>query len=91
MSRYFIGIEGGGTKTEGVLIDELGQVRVTLLSGPSNPWVVGFGNVASLIKTLIDELLAKAQLEWKDLVSVVSHIEQHARGRSERSNRRAWC
>lgn len=81
MSRYFIGIEGGATKTVGVLIDELGQVRVTLQSGPSNPWVVGFDNVARLIKALIDEILAKGQLEWKQLVSVVSDIEQHTRRR----------
>ena len=82
MSRYFIGIEGGATKTEGVLIDELGQVHVTLHAGPSNPWVVGFDTVARVIKTLIDEILTKGQLEWKDLVSVVSDSERHARGRS---------
>jgi N-acetylglucosamine kinase-like BadF-type ATPase len=40
MSQLFIGIEGGATKTEGVLIDDLGKVYVTLQTGPSNPWVI---------------------------------------------------
>jgi len=40
MSQLFIGIEGGSTKTEGVLIDDVGKVYVTLQTGPSNPWVI---------------------------------------------------
>lgn len=40
MSRFFIGIEGGATKTEGILIDDTGKIYVTLQSGPSNPWVI---------------------------------------------------
>jgi N-acetylglucosamine kinase-like BadF-type ATPase len=40
MNRLFLGIEGGSTKTEGVLIDDVGKVYVTLLTGPSNPWVI---------------------------------------------------
>lgn len=39
MNRLFIGIEGGATKTEGVLIDETGHIHVTAHAGPSNPWV----------------------------------------------------
>jgi len=40
MTRLFIGIEGGATKTEGVLIDDNGEILVTLQTGPSNPWVI---------------------------------------------------
>ena len=39
MTRLFNGIEGGASKTVGVLIDELDKVYVTLQTGPSNPWV----------------------------------------------------
>jgi N-acetylglucosamine kinase-like BadF-type ATPase len=39
MSRLFLGIEGGATKTDGVLIDDSGKIHVTLQTGPSNPWV----------------------------------------------------
>jgi N-acetylglucosamine kinase-like BadF-type ATPase len=40
MSQLFIGIEGGATKTEGILIDDVGKTYVTLQTGPSNPWVI---------------------------------------------------
>jgi N-acetylglucosamine kinase-like BadF-type ATPase len=40
MTRLFIGIEGGATKTEGILIDDNGEILVTLQTGPSNPWVI---------------------------------------------------
>lgn len=39
MTRLFIGIEGGATKTEGILIDETGEILFSAHSGPSNPWV----------------------------------------------------
>ena len=39
MNRLFIGIEGGATKTEGILLDETGRILSTLHTGPSNPWV----------------------------------------------------
>jgi N-acetylglucosamine kinase-like BadF-type ATPase len=42
MNRLFIGIEGGSTKTEGVLVDDTGKVHVALQTGPSNPWVSYF-------------------------------------------------
>ncbi|UJR37697.1 hypothetical protein I4U23_030392 [Adineta vaga] len=70
MNRLFIGIEGGASKTEGVLIDENGKVYVTLETGPSNPWVRGFDNVAKLLKQLIDDILAKGEVDWDYLVSV---------------------
>ncbi|CAF0787985.1 unnamed protein product [Adineta ricciae] len=70
MNRFFIGIEGGATKTEGVLIDENGKVYVTLQTGPSNPWVSGFDNVAKLLKQLIDDILTKGETDWNQIVSV---------------------
>jgi N-acetylglucosamine kinase-like BadF-type ATPase len=39
MSRLFLGIEGGASKTDGVLIDDSGKVYAALQAGPSNPWV----------------------------------------------------
>jgi len=40
MNPLFLGIEGGATKTEGILIDDSGKIYVTLQTGPSNPWVM---------------------------------------------------
>lgn len=36
MSRYYIGIDGGGTKTEAVLCDESGHMLSRAVTGPSN-------------------------------------------------------
>ncbi|CAF4577947.1 unnamed protein product [Rotaria sp. Silwood1] len=60
----------GATKTEGVLIDETGKVYVILQAGPSNPWVLGFENAAKLLKQLIDDILAKGEVNWDQIVSV---------------------
>jgi len=47
--RYVLGFDGGGTKTECALMDELGRVRATGRSGPSNPMRVGFGGALAAV------------------------------------------
>jgi N-acetylglucosamine kinase-like BadF-type ATPase len=76
MNRLFIGIEGGATKTEGILINDIGTIHAIVQTGPSNPWVIGFDNVAKLLKTLIDDILAKGQVNWNDIISVVSVMKE---------------
>jgi N-acetylglucosamine kinase-like BadF-type ATPase len=39
--HYVLGFDGGGTKTECVLLDSQKQVRATSRSGPSNPFRIG--------------------------------------------------
>src|SRR5882724_1450164 len=41
--RYVLGLDGGGTKTECVLMDESRVVVASSRGGPSNPLRVGFG------------------------------------------------
>lgn len=41
--RFVLGFDGGGTKTDCVLMDEEQKVRARGLGGPSNPMRVGFG------------------------------------------------
>lgn len=36
-SLYLLGIDGGGTKTEGVIADAYGNVFARVVTGPSNP------------------------------------------------------
>jgi N-acetylglucosamine kinase-like BadF-type ATPase len=40
--RYFLGIDGGGTRTTAWLADETGKVLARAEAGPSNPLKVGF-------------------------------------------------
>ncbi len=56
---YCIGIDGGGTKTEGVLTDTAGHVLCQRTCGASNPNDVGLDASVTLISELILELLSE--------------------------------
>ena len=54
MTRYVLGIDGGGTKTHAVIIDESGQLCGTGLSGPSNYDDVGVDTAQTNLEQAID-------------------------------------
>jgi N-acetylglucosamine kinase-like BadF-type ATPase len=47
--RFVLGFDGGGTKTDCVLMDEAQQVLARSRSGPSNPMRVGFGGALASV------------------------------------------
>jgi glucosamine kinase len=47
--RYVLGLDGGGTKTECVLMDESRHVVTSSRGGPSNPMRVGFGGALAAV------------------------------------------
>ena len=56
--KTFIGVDGGGTKTEMLLCREDGQVLRRLLLGQMNPNVVGNAAAAELLCSGVDSLLS---------------------------------
>ena len=58
MNRNYIGIDGGGTKTEAVLFDETGRVLGRHRTGPCNPNLFGLEDSAARVKECVDELMA---------------------------------
>ncbi len=54
---YYIGIDGGGTKTNCVLCNESLDVLHQTLSGPSNFLTIGTDKVADTVIKLINRLL----------------------------------
>lgn len=54
--RYFLGIDGGGTKTEFLLKDSTGTELHRLLLGASNPVNNGIENTLSILKSGINEI-----------------------------------
>jgi N-acetylglucosamine kinase-like BadF-type ATPase len=48
--RYVLGFDGGGTKTECVLMDESRRVLASSRGGPSNPMRVGFGGALAAVR-----------------------------------------
>jgi N-acetylglucosamine kinase-like BadF-type ATPase len=62
-----IGVDGGGTKTEAVILDADMRVIGEGRSGPSNPLRVGLTSAAAAVKEAIDEACASAKIRRSDL------------------------
>ena len=59
---YIIGIDGGGTKTVGVLTTETGQRLAQAQSGPANYHVVGETQTQAVLESVVRELCEKAHI-----------------------------
>ena len=60
--RFVLGFDGGGTKTDCVLMDEAGAVLARSMAGPSNPLRVGFGAALVSIRDAARQAIAQAKL-----------------------------
>lgn len=59
---YIIGIDGGGTRTVGILTTKTGQCLAQVQSGPSNYHVVGEAKTQAVLESVIGELCEKAEI-----------------------------
>jgi N-acetylglucosamine kinase-like BadF-type ATPase len=64
-----VGVDGGGTKTEAIIMDANLQVIGEGRSGPSNPLRVGITGAAAAVREAIDSACAMARLRRADLVA----------------------
>ena len=62
-------MDGGGTKTEAVILDAHQQVIGEGLAGPSNLLRVGIAGAAAAVREAIDSACASAKLRRGDLVA----------------------
>jgi N-acetylglucosamine kinase-like BadF-type ATPase len=60
--RFVLGLDGGGTKTDCVLMDESGAILARSQAGPSNPLRVGFGAAITSVREAARQALALAAL-----------------------------
>lgn len=67
---FSLGFDGGGTKTECVLVDESGTVASRSISGASNPLRSGFERAYSSLTTAATATLASARLRPTDITAV---------------------
>ena len=67
MKKFIIAIDGGGTKTVGVLADMNGEVLNYKVGGPSNPNDIGERQARNVLTSIIREL-ADAEEGWIDSV-----------------------
>ena len=64
-----VGVDGGGTKTEAVIMDANLRVIGDGIAGPSNPLRVGIAGAAAAVREAIDGACAAAKLRRGDLVA----------------------
>lgn len=72
--RIVLGFDGGGTKTECVLMDDAHRVRATVRSGPSNPHRVGCEAALAAIRDAARLALQGAQLRPDDLSAICAGL-----------------
>jgi N-acetylglucosamine kinase-like BadF-type ATPase len=58
--RYFLGVDGGGTKTHAVVADETGQAVGFAHGGPGNHESIGFDGMATVLQAVTTGALANA-------------------------------
>src|SRR5258708_36921168 len=68
--KYVLGIDGGGTKTECVLMDPAGKIIARCFSGPSNPYRVGVEPTSREIEKAAECCLQEARLARNDVAAV---------------------
>ena len=69
--NFFIGIDGGGTKTKASLVDENIKVICEEIGGPSNFLVFDITVVAESIVNLISTICEKGNIEPSQIKSVL--------------------
>jgi N-acetylglucosamine kinase-like BadF-type ATPase len=72
--RCVLGFDGGGTKTECVLMDETRAVLARTRSGPSNPLRVGFPVAAAALQQATHDALAEARIEQPSIIAVCAGL-----------------
>ncbi len=69
--KYFIGIEGGGTKSSALLCNSEGKIISQAKGKATNPNVVGFEQSAKTIQKLIVDCCRKAKCPLQEISSIV--------------------
>jgi len=73
-SEYSIGFDGGGTKTECVLLEGEDHVLATALAGPSNPLRVGFEKAFTSLAAASGDVLTAARIGAEQVEAVCAGI-----------------
>lgn len=67
---YFLGVDGGGTKTCFTLINENGKVISKVIKGPSHPTQIGFENLEILLREGLNEIIDNNKISKSDIERV---------------------
>ena len=71
---YFLGFDGGGTKTECVLMNEAGKVLVRARSGASNPLRAGYPRAWRSLRRASDAVLSRKKIKARAIRGVCAGL-----------------
>lgn len=69
VTELVLGVDGGGTKTRAVIMDERGEILGEGRAGPSNPLRVGVGAAMTAIRQAVDRACAAARVRRGEIVA----------------------
>lgn len=72
--RYVLGLDGGGTKTDCVLMDEAGAIVVRSQGGPSNPSRIGFSAAFTGVREAAQRALTQAKLRAPQITALCAGL-----------------
>jgi N-acetylglucosamine kinase-like BadF-type ATPase len=72
--KYIVGIDGGGTKTNCVFVDESGKPVLETAGGPSNFLTIGIDTAASNIVSVIKSGLVQLNASFRDVLTILGGI-----------------
>jgi N-acetylglucosamine kinase-like BadF-type ATPase len=71
---YYLGFDGGGTKTECVLTDRSGRAIAQSVAGPSNPLRIGYEAAFNSLTAAADHVLSAAKLDAGQITAVCAGL-----------------
>jgi N-acetylglucosamine kinase-like BadF-type ATPase len=72
--HYVLGFDGGGTKTECVLLDSQQQLRATTRSGPSNPFRIGHEAATAALTEAAQSAAREAGIEIRQIAALCAGL-----------------
>src|SRR5580704_14288748 len=78
-AAYFLGFDGGGTKTECVLADGTGRELVRATAGPSNPLRIGYAKAWFSLGEAADMVMAREKITSNHIRGICAGIGGAAR------------
>lgn len=72
--NYFLGFDGGGTKTDCVLLDAQGEVLKKAQAGPSNPLRTGYPKAWFSLSGAADAVLARQSIKAVDIGGICAGL-----------------
>ncbi|OKP89355.1 hypothetical protein A3842_04530 [Paenibacillus sp. P3E] len=68
--KVYLGLDGGGTKTDASALNEAGELLARYIGGPSNPHSATLGVALTRVMSAIDGLLERLQTDVADMTSI---------------------